>query len=73
MKNTLIKLGLVLKKEIVFTAALLLAVLSSFFVPVSKEYLGYLDYRVLALLFCLMFLVAFLLIACGIACLRNRR
>lgn len=58
MKNTLIKLGLVLKKEIVFTAALLLAVLSSFFVPVSKEYLGYLDYRVLALLFCLMFLVA---------------
>ena len=51
MKNTLIKLGLVLKKEIVFTAALLLAVLSSFFVPVSKEYLGYLDYRVLALLF----------------------
>ena len=73
MKNTLIKLGLVLKKEIVFTAALLLAVLSSFFVPVSKEYLGYLDYRVLALLFCLMFLVAFLLIACGIACLKNRR
>ena len=58
MKNTLIKLGLILKKEIVFTAALLLAVLSSFFVPVSKEYLGYLDYRVLALLFCLMFLVA---------------
>ena len=73
MKNTLIKLGLVLKKEIVFTAALLLAVLSSLFVPVSKEYLGYLDYRVLALLFCLMFLVAFLLIACGIVCLRNRR
>ena len=58
MKNTLIKLGLVLKKEIVFTAALLLAVISSLFVPVSKEYLGYLDYRVLALLFCLMFLVA---------------
>ena len=58
MKNTLVKLGLVLKKEIVFTAALLLAVLSSFFVPVSKEYLGYLDYRVLALLFCLMFMVA---------------
>lgn len=57
MKNTLIKLGLILKKEIVFWAALLLAVLSSFFVPVSKEYLGYLDYRVLTLLFCLMFLV----------------
>ena len=73
MKNTLIKLGLVLKKEIVFTAALLLAVISSLFVPVSKEYLRYLDYRVLALLFCLMFLVAFLLIACGIACLKNRR
>ena len=58
MKNALIKLGLILKKEIVFSAALLLAVLSSFFVPVSKEYLGYLDDRVLTLLFCLMFLVA---------------
>ena len=57
MKNTLIKLGLILKKEIVFWAALLLAVLSSFFVPVSNEYLGYLDYRVLPFLFCLMFLV----------------
>ena len=58
MKNGIAKIGQVLKKEIVFSAALLLAVLSSLFVPVSTEYFGYLDYRVLALLFCLMFLVA---------------
>lgn len=48
----------VAKRELVFTAAMLLAVCSSFFVPVSAEYLSYLDYRVLSLLFCLMFLVA---------------
>lgn len=41
-----------------FTVAIFLAFLSSFFVPVSVEYLTYPDYRVLALLFCLMFVVA---------------
>lgn len=58
MKDRIIKLGHTLKKETVFSAALLLAVLSSFFVPVSAEYLGYPDYRVLTLLFSLMFLAA---------------
>lgn len=46
------------KKEIVFVIALLAAVLSMFFVRPSKEYLAYPDYRVLALLFCLMIIVA---------------
>ena len=47
-----------LKKEIVLTAALVLAVVSSFFVLPDKEYLGYIDFRTLAILFCLMAVMA---------------
>lgn len=43
-----------LKKETVLCVAALLAVLSMFFIPPDTKYGGYLDYRVLALLFCLM-------------------
>ena len=43
-----------LKKETVLCVAALLAVCSAFFVPPDAAYAGYLDYRVLALLFCLM-------------------
>ena len=43
-----------LKKETVLCVAALLAVLSMFFIPPDAGYGGYLDYRVLALLFCLM-------------------
>lgn len=46
------------KKEIVLVIAVLAAVLSMFFVHPSKEYFAYPDYRVLALLFCLMIIVA---------------
>lgn len=46
------------KKETVFVAAIAAAILSMFFVLPSKEYLNYSDYRVLALLFCLMIIVA---------------
>ena len=42
------------KKEIVFVIAAILAVISSFFVPVSAKYLEYIDFKVIALLFCLM-------------------
>lgn len=42
------------KKEIVLCIACLLAVVSMFFVLPDREYLNYPDYRVLALLFCLM-------------------
>lgn len=42
----------------VLTAALLLAFLSSFLVPPSAEYIGYIDFHVLALLFSLMLVVA---------------
>ena len=47
-----------IKKETVLTVALLLAVLSSLWVLPDREYLGYLDYRTLAILFCLMTVMA---------------
>lgn len=47
-----------IKKETVFTIALLMAVVSAILVPPSAKYVEYIDFRVLALLFCLMFIVA---------------
>ena len=46
------------KKEIVLTIAVVLAVLSSFVVRPDREYLGYIDFRTLAILFCLMAVMA---------------
>lgn len=46
------------KKEVVFVIAVAVAILSVFFVKPSAAYLSYPDYRVLALLFCLMIIVA---------------
>ena len=45
---------LFLKNEIVLTAATVLAIVSAFLIHPDKEYLGYVDFRTLALLFCLM-------------------
>lgn len=47
-----------MKQETVLAASLVLAVLSSFFVHPDSIYLSYPDYRTLALLFCLMIIVA---------------
>ncbi len=47
-----------IKKETVFSAALLLALISFCFVKPNRDVLTYPDYRVLSLLFCLMFIVA---------------
>lgn len=47
-----------LKRETVLSVAVILAVVSLFFVPPDAAYLGYVDYRVLALLFCLMTIMA---------------
>lgn len=47
-----------IKKEPVLTAAAVCALLSMLFVPPSPAYLGYIDFRVLSLLFCLMAVVA---------------
>lgn len=46
------------KKETVFCASALLAILSAFLVPPCREYFSYLDYKTLAVLFCLMSVVA---------------
>ena len=45
------------QKETVCCIAFLLAVISIFFVSPSKNYISYIDFRVLALLFCLMAVV----------------
>ena len=46
------------KKEAVLSIAFLLAVISAFFVRPDKEYIGYIDFRTLAILFCLMAVMA---------------
>ncbi len=51
------KVVLFIKKEAVLTIALLLALISSFVVKPSKEYIGYIDYHVIVLLFALMLVV----------------
>lgn len=45
------------KKEIVFSVAFVIAVITMFIVPPNAAYVGYIDFRVLALLFCLMAVV----------------
>ncbi|MGN0711935.1 MAG: SLC13 family permease [Anaerovoracaceae bacterium] len=47
-----------IKNETVFVIAGLAAMLSAFFVPVSSAYIEYIDFKVIALLFCLMAVVA---------------
>lgn len=47
-----------IKKETVLSVSAILAIISMFFVKPDKEYADYIDYRVLALLFCLMIVVA---------------
>lgn len=47
-----------IKKEVVFFIAAVLTILSMFLVPPSKEYLGYINFSVLVILFCLMAVVA---------------
>lgn len=49
------------QKDAVLTVSFFLAVLSCFFCPPGPQYLGYLDFHTLILLFCLMLIVA----ACG--------
>mgnify|MGYP004631156635 CR=1 FL=1 len=46
-----------IKKEKVLAIAAALAVISMFFIHPNAEYAGYVNYRVLAILFCLMLVV----------------
>ena len=43
-----------LKSDIVFAVSAILAFVSCFFVHPSKDYVGYIDFKTLSLLFCLM-------------------
>lgn len=47
-----------LKKEVVLCIAIILAVLSMFIIRPDSQYLSYIDFRTLAILFCLMTIVA---------------
>lgn len=47
-----------IKNEIVLVAALSAAVVTMFFVPPSADYIGYMNFSVISLLFCLMLVVA---------------
>lgn len=58
MKKAFSSIAAFFKKETVLCIAAVLAVISAFLVPPSKEYLDYIDFRVLALLFCLMLVVS---------------
>ena len=48
----------IIKKEPVLIISGLCAIISAFFVPPSLAYIGYIDFKVLALLFCLMAVVS---------------
>lgn len=52
------KIKVFIKREAVLCAALFLAVLSAFGTPPDRAYAGYIDYRTLAILFCLMCVMA---------------
>lgn len=54
----MIKLINLLKKDILLLISAILAILSSFFIAPDKEYLSYINFPVLVLLFCLMIVVA---------------
>ncbi len=46
------------KKEVVLSVAIICTIVTLFFVPVDKEYLGYFEYKTLVALFCMLAVVA---------------
>lgn len=57
-QHTIFKLWNWCKKEAVLSISIVLAIISAFFVHPDKEYFGYIDFRTLAILFCLMSVMA---------------
>lgn len=47
-----------MKKEIVLAIAIILMIITCFFVPIDKDYLNYFDYKTLISLFCMLSVVA---------------
>ncbi|MEG1993573.1 MAG: SLC13 family permease [Oscillospiraceae bacterium] len=58
MEKVITKTVLIIKNDTILCIASILAVLSSFFVKPSLSYINYIDFRVLAILFCFMLVVA---------------
>jgi len=56
--NTKEKVINFIKTEVVLMVAIVLAIITCFFVPIDKEYLNYFDYRTLSCLFCMLAVVA---------------
>lgn len=60
--NTLIKIKnsvlSFIKKEVVLSIAIIATIVTMFFVPIDKEYLGYFEYKTLVALFCMLAVVA---------------
>lgn len=54
IKYALKKISEYVKNEVVFSIALILAIISAFIIKPDKEYISYIDYRTIALLLCLM-------------------
>ena len=52
------KLSEFLKRETVLTVAILLTIVSAVMIPPDREYAGYIDFRTLSILFCLMTVMA---------------
>lgn len=52
------KIKFFVKNEIVLVIAILLAIITCFFVPIDKEYINYFDYKTLISLFCMLVVVA---------------
>lgn len=57
MRNISSFLAAFIKKNVVMTVALAAAVITSFIIPLDKEYLGYFDFKTLTCLFCVLAVV----------------
>ena len=58
MANTKEKILNFIKKEVVLSVAIILTIVTCFFVPIDKEYLNYFEYNTLICLFCMLIVVA---------------
>ena len=47
-----------IKKEVVLSVAIVLTIITCFFIPIDKEYINYFDYKTLICLFCMLAVVA---------------
>ena len=52
------KLETWIKNNVITTIAIILAIITCFFVPIDREYLSYFDYNTLICLFCMLAVVA---------------